>query len=72
MNNYIFELKGGWKYTVKKSEMLLSSHFYTVASQILHSSRNGMATQKRNGNFILISEGMPQSKKLFSCLEGLF
>lgn len=30
MSNHIFELKGGWKYTVKMSERLLSSHFYTA------------------------------------------
>jgi len=30
MNNYLFELKGGWKLTVKLPEMLLSSHYYTA------------------------------------------
>lgn len=31
MNNYLFELKGVWKFTVKLPEILSSSHYYTAA-----------------------------------------
>lgn len=30
MNNYLFEFKGGWKFTFKLPEMLLSSLYFTA------------------------------------------
>lgn len=41
MNNYLFELKRGWKFTVRLPEMLLSSCYYT-AVEIRLVPRQGM------------------------------